>query len=50
VPSQFGIAKPWNFCCRSRRVVAAGDKEALLKDGENEDARNFEQVADSLKN
>ena len=54
VPSQFGIAKPWNFCCKSNRRRVAVDeteRQALLDadDVGDKDQRNFEQVAESLK-
>jgi len=37
IPSQFGIAKPWNFCCkcgrrRNRAITVEGDeREQLLE-------------------
>jgi len=33
VPSQFGIAKPWNFCCKRRRngvAMSDGERAKLL--------------------
>ena len=33
VPSDYGVAKPWNFCCKSKKKnIQIGDKEKLLKD------------------
>ena len=51
VPSQFGVSKPWNFCCKGKKkyVDQGGDKARLL-DGENVvDPKNFEAVSDQLK-
>lgn len=52
VPSDYGVAKPWNFCCKSskRRIEAGDDRQRLIDDeANNEDKRNFEGVADGLK-
>lgn len=52
VASQFGVAKPWNFLCKTRKArIEAGDQEKLLADNETtlEDRRNFEPVSDNLK-
>lgn len=49
VPSQFGVAKPWNFCCKSKGKKVAED------DGEEEEdlikwnQHYFEEVDDKLK-
>jgi hypothetical protein len=33
VPSDFGVAKPWNFLCKSKKKnIQIGDREKLLKD------------------
>lgn len=56
VPSQFGVAKPWYFCCRCRsgNDQAVDDLEAGARlldrgDAEGKDPRNFEAVPESLK-
>lgn len=55
IPSQFGIAKPWNFCCKCNKkrasLVSEQEKQALLSadDVGSKDPRNFEAVAESLK-
>ena len=53
VPSQFGIAKPWYFCCMRKRVRVedSDEKRALLsrEDTDGKDPKNFEGVAASLK-
>ena len=49
VPSQFGVAKPWNFCCKSK------EKKVDEDDGEEEEdlikwnQHYFEEVDDKLK-
>ncbi len=58
VPSEYGVAKPWNFCCRrsDRRQmdrVDVGDNQNLL-DGdqeanEEESGPNFEPLPDSIR-
>jgi ATP-binding cassette subfamily A (ABC1) protein 3 len=57
VPSEFGIAKPWNFLCKcggGRRQGWAGSesqRDTLL--GQNDigdkDVTNFEKIDDNLK-
>lgn len=52
VKSDFGVSKPWNFLCKSKkaRVANTGDKAKLLdSESNNQDARNFEAVSDQLK-
>ena len=57
VPSQFGIAKPWNFLCkcggRRNRALNVDDeaREALLGNDEigTKDKKNFERVDDNIK-
>lgn len=52
IPSQFGVAKPWNFLCKSaKKKILADDDEEKLIDNENhtQDIKNFEPVADALK-
>lgn len=52
VASQFGVAKPWNFLCKSKKKrIEVGDQEKLLADNEGslEDRRNFEPVSDNLR-
>lgn len=47
VPSQFGVAKPWNFCCKSKKKVNPDDAKKRLIG--NQEGRNFEAVSDALK-
>mmetsp|Transcript_270 Transcript_270/g.475 ORF Transcript_270/g.475 Transcript_270/m.475 type:complete len:855 (-) Transcript_270:2340-4904(-) len=56
IPSQFGVAKPWNFLCKrkkggeQRKTIAEEQRDALLADNENEaSSNNFEPVTDNLK-
>jgi len=51
VPSQFGVAKPWNFCCKKsvKRRVADEEVGLLGQVAKLNDPKNFEPVADSLK-
>ena len=51
VPSQFGVAKPWNFCCKKKRDrVIADEERGLIDQSERDrDPRNFEAVPESLK-
>jgi len=52
IPSQFGVSKSWNFCCKSsKKKTDKDDTRHLLADNEHpdEDPRNFEAVADALK-
>lgn len=53
LPSDYGVPKPWNFCCKckkSKRVIS-DDMIPLNDDEMNHVAnpRNFEPVADALK-
>ena len=55
IPSQFGVAKPWNFMCkrnsRRRAEVTEAERANLLdleKSGQ-QNSRNFESVSDNLK-
>ena len=47
VPSQYGVAKPWNFCClrNKKRVPQDDQEEDLIKHNEY----YFEEVDDKLK-
>jgi hypothetical protein len=50
IPSDFGVSKPWNFCCKRTR---SGPKVKLLSEEEThseEERRNFEGVTDKLRN
>lgn len=53
IPSQFGIAKPWYFCCKKKtvRVQDTNEKQRLLDQDDvgDKDPSNFEGVAPSLK-
>ena len=50
VPSDFGVAKPWNFLCKSKaNKMQAHDEEGLLEDDEEQGGENFEGVSDVLK-
>lgn len=46
VPSQYGIAKPWNFLCVGKRAKKAGNTQVEIK---ARNAENFEEVTDALK-
>lgn len=48
VPSQFGVAKPWYFCCSCKKNNSVRNKNS---DQENPDKKqlNFEAVSDALK-
>lgn len=54
LPSDYGVPKPWNFCCKckkSRRILT-DDMQPLNDDDERNmlsNPRNFEPVADALK-
>lgn len=55
IPSEYGIAKPWNFMCirKKARVAAHSDSatQSLIHDNENvrKNPQNFEPVTDKLK-
>lgn len=52
IPSQFGVAKPWNFLCKSKKktIRISDDKQKLIdSESQNQNIRNFEQVSDALK-
>ena len=50
IPSQFGVAKPWNFCCvkAKKRNILPTEHHRLL-DEEAVDPSKFEPVSDNLK-
>jgi len=62
IPSDFGVAKPWNFCClprywrgstRRRRGRGEGEEASLLEaDAElapSDRPENFEAIAENLR-
>jgi ABC-type glutathione transport system ATPase component len=54
LPSDYGVPKPWNFCCKCKKAktVVRDDMQPLNEDDEMSlvsNPRNFEPVADALK-
>ena len=53
LPSDYGVPKPWNFCCKckKRRRIITEDMQPLNDDEMNlvSNPSNFEPVADALK-
>ena len=51
IPSQFGVAKPWNFCCirKKRPVILPQEQHRLIDDEAPADPTKFEPVSDNLK-
>lgn len=53
IPSQFGVAKPWNFCCKRKPKKENSnifDSEIEQDEMfEKESEENFEVVTDSLR-
>lgn len=54
LPSDYGVPKPWNFCCKCKKAktVNRDDMEPLNEDDEMSlvsNPRNFEPVADALR-
>ena len=55
IPSKYGVAKPWNFCCKckkSRHNMFASSQQRLIDESEwgpDKKEDNFEAVPDSLK-
>jgi hypothetical protein len=51
VPMDFGVAKPWNFCCKKKEKYRA-NKVEVLPDNDipsNKKANNFEPISENLK-
>ena len=56
VPMEFGVAKPWNFCCskgsQKRRRVNYRDSGERLPDNDvpaNKNKSNFEPITENMK-
>lgn len=54
LPSEYGVPKPWNFCCKCKKNkrVISDDMQPLNDDDEMNlvsNPKNFEPVADALK-
>ena len=57
IPSQFGVAKPWNFCCKRKAKQVENLEESNIFDTEIEQDQlferetefNYEKVTDGLK-
>lgn len=54
VPTDYGVPKPWNFCCKckKRKRVLGDDMQPLKDDDEmnlHSNPKNFEPVPDALK-
>lgn len=54
LPTEYGVPKPWNFCCKckkSKRTIG-DDSKPLINDDEMSlvsNPKNFERVGDALK-
>lgn len=48
---EFGVAKPWNFCCKKKEKYRKNKVEALADNDipANKKPQNFEGISDSLK-
>lgn len=51
VPMEFGVAKPWNFCCKKKEKYRANKVEALADNDipANKKPQNFEAISENLK-
>lgn len=51
VPMEFGVALPWNFCCKKKEKYRANRVEVLSDNDipSNKKANNFEPISENLK-
>jgi hypothetical protein len=52
VPMEFGVAKPWNFCCTGQKQKRNNRSVGPLEDNDvpsHKKKINFEPISDNLK-